>query len=305
MAAKLFGDVREWVPRDRRFQVLVLANLCAVIARELRAGAEPTLADVRLFRELLRAPTEPAVPPQDAAEVARAAAGELAAAIRRGELDDRLDEAIARLREHVRRKLEIARPGYADETAERPGRPPIGLSPGRSASGSPEPCRVPGAAGRGEARALTGSSPSRIVTIASNGPSTAIPVRRNRRHHVLGGRHAFDRRRWIASRERPYGHPRTPRRSRPTTGGAPRGRGTDRGSARSSQHCGSKDRLTSQISGDSLPARALDPEPHELHVSGFGAWWASMQGVHSRCSRVSESVFSHAPPSMPISWPVT
>ena len=72
MAAKLFGDVREWVPRDRRFQVLVLANLCAVIARELRAGAEPTLADVRLFRELLRVPTEPAVPPQDADEVARA-----------------------------------------------------------------------------------------------------------------------------------------------------------------------------------------------------------------------------------------
>ena len=115
MAAKLFGDVREWVPRDRRFQILVLANLCAVIARELRAGTEPTLADVRLFRELLRVPTEPAVPPQDAAEVAGAAAGELAGAIRRGELDDRLDEAIARLREHVRRKLEIARPGYADE----------------------------------------------------------------------------------------------------------------------------------------------------------------------------------------------
>jgi Domain of unknown function (DUF6285) len=114
MAAKLLGEVREWVPRERRFQILVLANLCAVIARELRAGAEPDLADARLFRELLRAPTEPARAPQDAAEVARAAAGELAAAIRRGDLDDRLDEAIARLREHVRRKLDIARPGYAD-----------------------------------------------------------------------------------------------------------------------------------------------------------------------------------------------
>ena len=86
-----------------------------MIARELRAGAEPTLSDVRLFRELLRVPTEPAVPPQGAAEVARAAAGALAGAIRRGELDDRLDEAIARLREHVRRKLEIARPGYAGD----------------------------------------------------------------------------------------------------------------------------------------------------------------------------------------------
>ena len=54
MAANLFGEVREWVPRERRFQMLVLANLCAVIARELRAGAEPSLADARLFRELLR-----------------------------------------------------------------------------------------------------------------------------------------------------------------------------------------------------------------------------------------------------------
>jgi hypothetical protein len=55
MAADLFAKVREWVPRERRFQVLVLANLCAVIARELRAGSEPSLADVRLFRELLGA----------------------------------------------------------------------------------------------------------------------------------------------------------------------------------------------------------------------------------------------------------
>ena len=44
---------------------------------------------------------------------ARATAFELGAALRRGELDDRLDEAIERLREHVARKLEIARPGYA------------------------------------------------------------------------------------------------------------------------------------------------------------------------------------------------
>src|SRR3954469_21972636 len=58
MAADLFAKVREWVPRERRFQVLALANLCAVIARELRAGAEPSLADVRLFRELLRRPRE-------------------------------------------------------------------------------------------------------------------------------------------------------------------------------------------------------------------------------------------------------
>ena len=112
MAAKLFAEVREWVPRERRFQILVLANLCAVIARELRAGAEPSLADARLFRELLRRPVEPAIAPQEADAVARVTAAELAGAIRAGELDNRLDEAIGRLREHVARKLEIARPGY-------------------------------------------------------------------------------------------------------------------------------------------------------------------------------------------------
>ena len=162
MAAKLFGDVREWVPRDRRFQVLVLANLCAVIARELRAGAEPTLADVRLFRELLRVPTEPAVPPQDAAGVARAAAGELAGAIRRGELDDRLDEAIARLREHVRRKLEIAAP--ATPTSRRTSRKAAPRASVRDVHrvGRVSPARPALlAAARGSARACSAMRPRR------------------------------------------------------------------------------------------------------------------------------------------------
>ncbi len=103
MAADLFTEVREWVPAERRFRVLVLANLCAVIARELRAGDEPSQRDLALFSELLGSP----------ADDVREAATELAASIRRGELDARLPEAIAGLREHVARKLEIARPGYA------------------------------------------------------------------------------------------------------------------------------------------------------------------------------------------------
>ena len=116
MAAQLFGEVREWVPRERRFQILVLANLCAVIARELRAGTEPSLADVRLFRELIGA-TGPDPEPEDAEDEAREAARELAWLIRRGELDDRLEEVAARLREHVRRKLDVARPGYANQSS--------------------------------------------------------------------------------------------------------------------------------------------------------------------------------------------
>jgi hypothetical protein len=103
LAAMLFGQVREWVPRERRFQILVAANLCAVIARELRAGDEPSRADARLFGELLGHDVDD---PRDGA-------AELARAIRAGELDGGLDDAIARLREHVARKLEIARPGYA------------------------------------------------------------------------------------------------------------------------------------------------------------------------------------------------
>jgi Domain of unknown function (DUF6285) len=114
MAADLFGKVREWVPRERRFQVLVLANLCAVIARELRAGSEPSMADVRLFRELLGRPIEPHVPAHEADAAARASAVDLSRAIRAGELDARLGDAMVRLREHVARKLSVARPGYSD-----------------------------------------------------------------------------------------------------------------------------------------------------------------------------------------------
>ena len=51
MAADLYSEVREWVPRERRFRVLVLANLCAVIARELRAGEEPSRQDLELFTD--------------------------------------------------------------------------------------------------------------------------------------------------------------------------------------------------------------------------------------------------------------
>jgi hypothetical protein len=104
MAADLYSEVREWVPRERRFRVLVLANLCAVIARELRVGEEPSRQDLELFTALSGSP----------ADDVRAAAAALAAAIRHGDLDDSLPEVVPGLREHVARKLEVARPGYAD-----------------------------------------------------------------------------------------------------------------------------------------------------------------------------------------------
>jgi hypothetical protein len=103
MAAELYAEVREWVPRERRFRVLVLANLCAVVARELRAGNKSSRRDLELFSALSGAP----------ADDVRESATALAASIRHGDLDARLPAVIAGLREHVARKLEVARPGYA------------------------------------------------------------------------------------------------------------------------------------------------------------------------------------------------
>ena len=103
MATQLAGEVREWVPRERRFQILVLANLCAVLARELRAGPDASLADEKLFSDL-GGGSATGDPRRQAAVLARR--------IRSGELDDELPELIERLKEHTARKLEIARPGY-------------------------------------------------------------------------------------------------------------------------------------------------------------------------------------------------
>jgi len=111
LAEFLFADVREWAPREKRFQVLVAANLCAVLARELRAGAAPLREDLTLFRELLGEQGEP--PDEDVAGQIRQGQAELARRLRDGELDSELGEVCARLADHVRRKLEIARPGYS------------------------------------------------------------------------------------------------------------------------------------------------------------------------------------------------
>ena len=102
VAEYLFGELRPEVPREQRFKVLVAANVCAVVAREIRAGDQPDTEDLALFTELL------GEQPDDV----RAAATELSRRLRAGELDDRIDRLVPLLEEHVRRKLEIARPGY-------------------------------------------------------------------------------------------------------------------------------------------------------------------------------------------------
>lgn len=102
VAEYLFGELRPEVPREQRFKVLVAANVCAVVAREIRAAEDPDARDLELFNELLG---------EEQSDV-HAAAAELSRRLRSGELDERIDELVPKLEEHVRRKLEIARPGY-------------------------------------------------------------------------------------------------------------------------------------------------------------------------------------------------
>jgi hypothetical protein len=110
VAEFLFADVREWAPPEKRFVALVAANVCAVLARELRAGEDPSRADVALFYEMLGADQASGA---DVEDDARDAARELARRIREGDFDADMEETAERLREHVRRKLEVARPGYS------------------------------------------------------------------------------------------------------------------------------------------------------------------------------------------------
>ena len=107
LAELLFTDVREWVPSDRRFQILVAANLCAVVARELRAGEGPSADDAELFRSLLGEESSDAATDDADAERARgrgpARARDPRWKSRRGARDGRRP-----LREHVGRKLDVA-----------------------------------------------------------------------------------------------------------------------------------------------------------------------------------------------------
>ena len=102
VAQFLFETVRPAVPRELRFQVLVAANACAILAREQAAGDRPRSEErERMARLGAREASD-----------ARAAQAEVAAAIRAGELDDRWDEVVAVLQESARAKLAVANPGY-------------------------------------------------------------------------------------------------------------------------------------------------------------------------------------------------
>ena len=102
--AALLDAVREFLASEvepqlegrLRYHLKVAANVLAIVERELRLGDEHAAR----HRERLQ-------------RMGFAGDAELAAAIRAGDLDERLDELEHELRAAVADKLAVARPGYA------------------------------------------------------------------------------------------------------------------------------------------------------------------------------------------------
>lgn len=104
-SAELVESVREWIERDvlpttdgrTRFHARVAANVLAMVERELLAGSAQEIEHLERLASLHMA---------DEAE--------LAARIRDGSLDRRLDEIRDVLRADVAARLAVANPTYAD-----------------------------------------------------------------------------------------------------------------------------------------------------------------------------------------------
>ena len=105
-AAELLDAVREFLQTEvvpelegrRRFHALVAANVVEMVRRELLDGSTQTSA----HRERL-------------ARLGVADEAALAAAVRSGELDDRVEEVREVVRATVADKLRVANPAYLDE----------------------------------------------------------------------------------------------------------------------------------------------------------------------------------------------
>lgn len=104
-AAELLESVREWIEGDvmpgtrpaDRFHARVAANLLAIVEREVELGPEQETRHRNRLAQLGMT--------DDAA---------LAAAIRSGQLDDRLDHVRSLVWDSVRDKLRVANPAYLD-----------------------------------------------------------------------------------------------------------------------------------------------------------------------------------------------
>ena len=110
LAGFLMEDVRPVVPDDLRFDVLVAANACAILAREIAAGDTSMVEEAEGLLGLMDRARDRSLPAnRDELQALRA---QVAAAIRAGDLDDRWDKAVAVLRRTVAAKLAVAHPGY-------------------------------------------------------------------------------------------------------------------------------------------------------------------------------------------------
>jgi len=102
-SAELVEAVREWLEREvitttegrLRFHARVAVNVLGIVEREMALGEAQEVAHARRLAEL---------GVEDDAELARA--------IRSGDLDDRLDDVRAALREDVDERLAVANPKY-------------------------------------------------------------------------------------------------------------------------------------------------------------------------------------------------
>ena len=105
-AAELLDAVREFLAEEvvaatdgrLRFHARVAANAVAIVERELRLREDQLAA----HRAAL-------------AQLGVASEAELAAAIRAGAYDDRMEELVAAVRETVRARLDVANPGHIAE----------------------------------------------------------------------------------------------------------------------------------------------------------------------------------------------
>jgi hypothetical protein len=125
-ASELVAAVREFLERDVmaategrvRFHTRVAANVLGIVERELTLGADLEPGEITRAGALLG---------HDGP--ARELERELAAAIRAGSFEDRLDEVRAHVRTTVREKLLIANPAYLPDDRLPEGTVPHDLGP--------------------------------------------------------------------------------------------------------------------------------------------------------------------------------
>jgi hypothetical protein len=101
LGAFIIDEVTPALSGRVRFHARVAANVVAMLQREWELGAAHAAADAEGLARLLG----------HEGELSVLEAG-LAGAVRGGELDARMSEVVAFLRESTRRKLGIANPGY-------------------------------------------------------------------------------------------------------------------------------------------------------------------------------------------------